>query len=269
MMHKTIQANFMARQTETYTANHYEAISISDSNPSHDESVPGKLVNNFINTYNLRQKLPKWIIIVLENDLIRNLKYEFAVESSYETVITWICNQLNAARESMRDKLPFKAKKFEFPHIIFIEPTLHRNYTDLDLRTSFLRSLKTVISRYQNIMTLRIEQDWDDNNDDYFSGREKRYTSTGLKKFWSGIDKALMYADSKVLRNHGKPLKEVFKPIQPQATRPNTTRSSPPVTGQNDHRRNNNNPRDRFSYYHPRLPTYRSSGYRLPAPHRY
>ena len=84
MMHKTIQANFIALQSDTYTAGHFEVIAVSDSNASHNDSVPGKLISNFINTYNLRQKLPKWIFIILENDLIRHLKYEFAVENAYE-----------------------------------------------------------------------------------------------------------------------------------------------------------------------------------------
>ena len=71
---------------------------------------------------------------MVENDVIRSLKYEFAVEDSYYPVLKWLLQQLDRARSDIREHLPFKSKKYNWPHFLWIEPTTHKGYTDLKLR---------------------------------------------------------------------------------------------------------------------------------------
>ena len=212
-MNKTISQNYIGRseQTNFYASTHFEIHVQTSRSNFNSESVIGNLLHNFTKLYNERQILPKWVVIVLENDIIRNLKYKYAVERAYEPVLKWICQQLHITREKIRAELPFKMKKFGWPHFLWIQPTQHKNYNDLTLRKSFIDQLWKVNISYDDMIIMPLEQKWSDKDDNLFLEREKRFSTEGIKSYWEAVDNAIMYADSKVLRNHGKNLTEIFK----------------------------------------------------------
>ena len=133
-------------------------------------------------------------------------------------------------------------------------------------------------------------QGWTDNDYSLFSERERRYTSLGLKTLWNSIDTTIMYADSKMLRNHGKTLTEVFHQDEnhllasgneQNAVHSNNNRK--PNNFHQDrsyHNRNNNHgsswrkPQQEFHHRNQqqerRYPSFKShpQGFRLPRPDR-
>ena len=278
MVSKTVTEHFIHRGKDNlYTTNHYEvsvrAGNNKDSGDPTTKSVPNRIRNALIRLYNEKQKVPKWVLFILENDLIRDLKYEFAVEDAYELVLTWIFDQTQATRNNIRDNLPFKAKKYEWPYFLWIEPTQHKLYSDRALRQFFAKSLNKVNIQYPETLVLSL-QGWDNNDESLFNEREKRYTNLGIKTFWTAVDQTLMYADYRTLRNHGRTLTEIFKQT------PDDQKQQTNLTDQNDRRfpqRNPTyNPRNVFkgnNKPHPSTytPSFKHvpSGYRLPAPQRY
>ena len=114
-------------------------------------------------------------------------------------------------RAEIRDALPFKAKKYGWPYILWIEPTKHKLYSDNDKRKIFIQKLHKINNLHEESIVLALDQqDWSSTSE-MFIEREKRYTIKGLRAIWSSIDKTIIDADTRVLRNHGKSLNEVFK----------------------------------------------------------
>ena len=274
-------------QDNLYTITHYETRVASGSASSTNKSAVSRLRNCVVNCYNTTQKIPKWIVIIIENDLIKFLKYtEFAVTDAYEEILNWIFNELKDIRDEIRKQLPFKAKKGGWPYYLWIEPTKHKSYSDLEQREVFVNTLRKVSSSHNESITLPLQQGWSDSNDDLFMERERRYSTLGIRTFWTAVDKTIMFADARMQRNHGRTLQEVFKqniwPIplavlngnlygNPTSTNNNiSTRYSSqnennthyrPPAARNLNREFNNCPRPSFRHH--------QNGLRLPPPDRY
>ena len=74
MMSKTYSENFEKRTEKEhyYISNHYEITMAAGGSQSRTKSILSRILNCVINTYNNKKLLPKWIVMVMENDLIRN-----------------------------------------------------------------------------------------------------------------------------------------------------------------------------------------------------
>ena len=213
MVYRTHSEHFLGRiRDNLYTITHFEARVASGSASSTNRNAVSRLRNCVVNCYNATQKIPKWIVIIVENDLIKFLKYtEYAVTDAYEAVLNWIFDELKEVRDEIRKRLPFKTKKNGWPYYLWIEPTMHKSYSDLVQRRAFLESLRKVSSGHNESITLPLQQGWDDNNEDLFMERERRYSTLSVRTFWTALDKTVMFADMRMLRNHSKTLQEVFK----------------------------------------------------------
>ena len=155
MVSRTGTENFIKRKDNLYTTTHYETELIAGTFSSQTKSIVARLRNCMVHTYNNYQILPKWVIWIVENDIIKALKYtDFGVTESYQAVLTWLFDELKTIRNELRDALPFKAKKYEWPYFLWIEPTLHRSYGDNEIRKIFTESLKQVSAKHEESITL-------------------------------------------------------------------------------------------------------------------
>ena len=288
MVHKTFQENYEkhASKENFYSTNHYEVTVAAGGTNSRTKSMLSRILNCITNIFNSQKVIPKWIVIILENDLIKSLSYtEFGATSAYGEVLRWLFEEVKKIHNEIRENVPFKVKKYEWPHIMYIEPTLHRAYSDNDMCKEFITSLNTVNATHDEAIVVKLQQNWKENDDTIFNEREHRFTIHGLQSFWRAIDNGIMYADNRVLRNHGKSLAEIFKqdgrpniinyniPMQSNQTR-ERDRDRPghdrPAYGRQHHNYHSN---DRRSYRTPPRdrPSFRSypNGMRLPAPNRY
>ena len=153
-------------------------------------------------------------------------------------------------------------------------------------------SLRKASAEIDDSIVLNLEQDWNSSDLELFSEREKRFTKLGLKTLWTAVDRTIMFADSKVLRHHGKTLKEIFKqtPDQIYGDRNIQNHSGDSVQQKNNNQRYYNHQPNRYwqnTQQFPRRtadrndfrrdsrprtePSFRHdpSGHRLPPPTRY
>ena len=215
MVSRTERENFTKRKENLYSLTHYEATVIAGNFNSTTKSIMQRLRNCFVNTYNNKPTvLPKWIVIVIENDLLRTVRcHEYTTDQLsliFEGMLEWVFKELKNLRENVRYNMPFKTKKYEWPYFLWIEPTLHKSYGDNETRKLFNAALAKINAKFDESIIVNL-QGWDANDATLFLERERRYSITGLKTLWNAIDRAVMYADGKMLRNHGKNLKEVFR----------------------------------------------------------
>ena len=290
MVCRTERENYTKRRENLYSLTHYENTVIAGNFTSSTKSILQRLRNCMVNTYNNNQLLlPKWIVIVVENDIIRHFKHDGCDAPFYDSVLKWLFSEFTTIREKIRANFPFKAKKYGWPYYLWVIPTLHKSYGDYDQRKTFIDSLQKINAQHDDAIAISL-QNWDENDSTLFLERERRYSNTGLKTLWNSIDQTIMYADGKVLRNHGKTLIEIFKQnIWPKPDRQNATgnaHASGKVQQTSTYTRNfnrryegnrhydhYNNSRATSTYIPPRrtTPTFRRDpqGMRLPPPDRY
>ena len=104
----------------------------------HRGNATGRIINSLNTTFNNNGvTIPKWVVIIPENDIIRSIEYtEFGVSGTYGMIIEHIMKEMdNAITSFLGPKLLHKVNRFDHPHILWLEPSLHVCYADNSLRT--------------------------------------------------------------------------------------------------------------------------------------
>ena len=157
-------------------------------------------------------KLPKAIILVLDNDLIRfaNRNDELMLVEIMEHFIHHIAKDLQQMIQDYKEMLPLKAKKEGFPRILWVESPLHRNFEDNHLRIRYNSCLQNVLDSYPMVMPIKMKKEWNPASDEHFN--HNRFSSSGLIKYWASIDSSFRHWETVVSRNkkfresiYGKP----------------------------------------------------------------
>ena len=206
----TIKENFLHRSREDnlYTTNSFEVTALHGGENLRNTMT--RMVNSLVSALNTMNVLPKWLIVVPEDDLIKNLKFEeYGVSEAYGRIIDWIMVEHNKALTRMKGFLPHKTKKHQWPLILWIIPTLHTNYDNFELRKKFARSLR-IAANNNNVAVLPLRQVWKIYDKNVYSRSQQRYITSGLPILWTAIDRTIKFADQRITRNYGKALHELF-----------------------------------------------------------
>ena len=158
--------------------------------------------------------LPKWLIIIPENDIISGQNYSKQKDGPsmyFGSIIDWCMKEHDTMFQEFKKNLSAPAKKHNWPNIVWLAPTLHINCDNLNLRKKFTRALKKASQNYSNVITLDLSVNWNYEDTNYFIRCNQKFTLDGQEEFWKGTNKLLQYADTKAIRHGGKKLKEIFK----------------------------------------------------------
>ena len=122
---------------------------------------------------------------------------------------------------TQKEYLPMKAKKHDYPHIVWIEAPEHVNFNNNLLRSKFNRSLHTAASFHDNCHVLELKKIWDGKDRTLYLSPESRFTADGYNCYWEAVDKTGKFADTILFKKlEKKKLKENCAPdvVQPQLT---------------------------------------------------
>ena len=181
-----------------YMFTNFEVESYStDETSSNNPSTISRVRNLITRAFCILNKLPKLIVIILEDALVKAVKLEdYGVTDAYKDILAWLVREYKRSILDIKDKIPPKANKAEWPHILFLAPTVHTNYTNDVFRRKFTSALESTIreSRHaQNMSTQRITRPWDSENNNFTWQFNKQMSDEGLKNFWLSVDKAVKY----------------------------------------------------------------------------
>ena len=213
-MYRTIEDHFLARAASDnlYAPNTFELTTICRGNDSRNPSTISRLVNCLTRTLNNTLKLPKWIFFIPESDILDSLQHTgYGVSGEYGRLINWLMCQVNNSILDLKRVLPYKSKKNNWPYVIWILPSLHISYNDFELRKKFIRSLRIAAKNYDNMGVISLKQGWNWKDDQIFNKTTQKFKRNGLNILWNSIDRAMRYADTKMIRSHGKTLSEIFQ----------------------------------------------------------
>ena len=204
--------HFISLREEMYTPLNFET-KITSSHADHAGSnAVGRTVNSLIRCFNSnRDTIPKWVVVITEFDIINSISYkDFGVSGAYGLVLEHMMKTItNSIKEFTGGNLPFKATKDGRPHILWIEPSLHVNYANNQLRMKFIRSLHSAVQNRENMVVLPLKQNWETvGSMPITNGNLNQH---GMNKFCAAMDATIRFAETKLMRNYGVPFKQIFQ----------------------------------------------------------
>ena len=188
-------------------------------------------------------KLPKYLVIVLEEDVIEYARFQGpGISGILGRYLEGLASEINHIIHIRLEQLPLKAKmQGEYPVIYWVAAVSHKLLTNRDLRAKFNLCLESIIKKFDNMRVIKIKEIW--NYDDQFLVSNGALTPTGLSTYWKAVDSSIHFNVKRNEKSNGK-----FK----KATSNGLGKKTPPMTPEQDFvkgffKRNKQN-RDRFCW---------------------
>ena len=196
--------NMYGRTKNSYGTTKFEVkIGAADKFSNNNPFITTRIINSFIKQLNDCQNMPKIIMLVLEDDLINNIKEtkRDAATIIFEEYIEFIMREFNAAISHFSELLPSNAKRQGWPKKVILLPSMHRNYTQTSLQLR--RALGEVMenkAKENEFMSLKLVQVWDQHHQNYVKSDNNQITNEGLLSFWEAVDRTIRFCDKKMIR---------------------------------------------------------------------
>ena len=194
----------MARSGNKYTSN--------------DPNILSRLRNMLIGLIHQEVKLPKMIIIVLDDGLVKYYgpdEDDECLEKAFKRLLNELMTEFRKVISTQKERLPKKALRTFYPQMVWIEAPLNTCFGNNREREIFNKSLNSSAKFQENVSVLALKKIWDYDNTWLFVNEALRYTSEGLSTYWAAVDCTVRFMDtilfhkiemraSKKARNDGK-----------------------------------------------------------------
>ena len=171
---------------------------MSDKYSSINQNVISRLQHCVAKAIQEEILLPKFMVFVIDNDFISSIDSdaEEGLTKPLGRLADAIMRECDCLIEIQKDYLPKKVKKPSYPQIIWIEPPLHKNFTDNQERKKFIRAINDVSKFHENIDVLKLKKVWDTENNNLYHSYYRRFMNEGFSTYWRAIDATLKFADT-------------------------------------------------------------------------
>ena len=158
----------------------------------HDQNAVSRIRNTLIKAIQDNVYLPKWIITVVDDDIMRYLNLESrGTIDSYKRIIDNIMKEQNKAIAIQNDYLPAKSKMKNQPQLLWIQAPHHGNFHNNDLREKWNAALTAIAPFHNNVHIMPFKKIWDPEDLTLYDKHARRYTSAGYKNYWAAVDKTI------------------------------------------------------------------------------
>ena len=138
--------------------------------------------------------MPKYIVVILDNDLIEYLEYTGPNEgTSYGEWIEHLVEIFNDNFKKCKKLLPSKAVREDYPWTYWVTLPHHKYFRDSESRSVFNKSLESVIKTQPNMRLIRMKEIWNYNNRNLVDKPTGHISFEGLSTYWCSIDAAVKY----------------------------------------------------------------------------
>ena len=165
-MSRSIEKYFIRAEIPGYMVTHADVTAhYNNKFTSINPNMLSRLRNTLVKAMNEDPLLPKFIVIVVDDDLNKLIDVEDD-ETDFSESITKMINYVmikhNRELMSHKENLPKKSKKIGYPQLIWIAPPLHVNFPNNALRAKFNKILETTARNHDNVHCLHLGKGWDD-----------------------------------------------------------------------------------------------------------
>ena len=182
---RTIDKYFLQHNHQEYNGHskeHYELLACNMSKyASTDCNVISRIQNKFAKTVNEGKFLPKMVVIVPDDDIIRCVDVSKEVAPHvWMCVLSWLMKEMKCIVLTQKEFLPTKAKRNGQPHFIWLEAPLNTDFLNNEDRMVFNTALHQAGKLNEGVTILKLKQVWEPDSQNYFISASLRYTSAGI-----------------------------------------------------------------------------------------
>ena len=205
---------FLGDEFASKTASYFDQISETDSLlkqnfkvtfftstrfSTYDANAHSRMRNLLITAIRQKAVLPKYIAVVIEDDLPRDVPYKGEkLSEAYSKMVTWLLNEYRRIIRTYKEMMPAKSQGDNRPSFIFILPTTHTNYWNNKQREIYGSSLQALAPLFPDTMALPLKQLWEYKNKDFYCSELKKYTAEGIQTLWRAIDRTVFYGHKSI-----------------------------------------------------------------------
>ena len=196
-------------EDQAYCKYNYEVSAyMNDAKLSIDQNVVSRIRNLMVGATNAQVRFPKIIVMVPDDDIVNYVSdgTTNGIRKPLTKVLEWIMKEHNRIIAAMKDILPKKAKQDTYPHIIWIEPPMHKDMSVkmVKLHEKFGSVLQEVAKYKDGVSVLALKKLWDPEDTNLFVKHSQRFTASGYKKYWDAVDRTVRFCDTTILRRLAK-----------------------------------------------------------------
>ena len=159
---------------------------------SPNTNILSRIQNAVASAINKRERLPEFMVVVLDDDLITFLDYKDTSSASLlGPWIEWLMNAINSLIRNRMDQLPEKAKIA--PFIYWAGAPLHKNFSKGRnmVRTKYNGCIEAEVKKRSNMRMLKSKEHWLFDRDALVD--KDKITELGMDKYWDSIDAAMKF----------------------------------------------------------------------------
>ena len=177
----TVTTHFTSQKEEnSYAKRNFEVSTItSNLFLSNERNIFTRWRNMLVMQTREVKPLPKMILFVPDDDIIRELKNYKSKTADYGRAIEWFMREFSRIIDSWKDFLPAKAKKAYWPHFIWIKPVRNVNFRNNGPRDAFGRELDARAQLFERTWAVDLEQLWEFDDVSLFLALQQRFTNEG------------------------------------------------------------------------------------------
>ena len=155
-----------------------------------------RLQNTFASAMNKNPLLPKYVLVVLDDDLITYMNYKgTGVAVLLGEWVTWLVKTFQELIKKRKEQLPNKSKKENMPCMYWCAAPTHVNFSleRNTLRKKYNQCVETVmkLDASKNMRLIRFKDRWN-SMDSSLVVRDKM-TDHGLNIYWAAIDASFKF----------------------------------------------------------------------------
>ena len=153
-----------------------------------------RLQNTFASAINKNKVLPKYILIVLDDDLITFLSYKKAgVSELLGDWLKWLSEKFSKLIENKKKVLPIKCQKENEPCVYWSVAPQHAGMSENcnEMRRKLNFCLETLLKGRSDMRVIKLKNNWPYN--DKTTVIHDRFTESGLYSYWEAIDSAVKF----------------------------------------------------------------------------
>ena len=126
---------------------------------SNIKDMMGCLISIFVDVLNTEAKLPRAILVVLDDNMINYAKISgFGISMLYSHLLHYLFSEFNKLILARKDYLPAKALKAHYPELLWINPPLHASFRNNSQRVKFAKILDTTAAIYPDMWSLKLKR---------------------------------------------------------------------------------------------------------------
>ena len=170
---------------------------------SNDRNLISRLRNLLVEAIHQNPVLPKYIVMALDDDLIKflNLEARPGIVKAMGRVLNEIMIDHRKVIQTQKEYLHKRSKRDLYPQIIWIEAPFNDQFNNNELRKIYNDCLTNVSKFHEDVTVLALKKIWDPSNGNLFVGESDRYTAQGLATHWAAIDATVRFMDTIYINN--------------------------------------------------------------------